>query len=69
MLVEQEGQTCVACGESLGDYNLASCQYCGGRFHQPWESKIGSPCGQVISHGEALVIVFICNNCYNESDE
>ena len=64
-----EEQTCVVCSDTLDDFALASCQYCGGRFHQPWSTKEGSPCGRLISHGEALVIVFICNNCYNEADE
>lgn len=64
-----EEQTCVVCDNMLDDFGLATCQYCGGRFHQPWSTKEGPPCGRLISHGEALVVVFICNNCYNESEE
>ena len=64
-----QDQVCVVCGGTLGDYNIASCQYCGGRFHQPWVVKDGSSCGRLVSHSEAMVIVFICNNCYTESEE
>ena len=69
VLTVLEQQTCIVCTEPLGDYEQASCQYCGGRFHQPWLKKEGEPCGHLISHSEALAIVFLCNNCYTETED
>jgi hypothetical protein len=63
-----EDLTCVVCGKALEELALSTCQYCGGSFHQPWQEDNGGPCGQIISHSEALVLVFICNNCETENE-
>lgn len=58
--------TCVVCNEPLDDYHVASCQMCGGKFHQPWSSTADvSQCGRVTSHQEALAIVFLCQDCFD----
>ena len=63
-------QVCVVCGDALNDYNMTSCRFCGGKFHQPWDVREEvPPCGHIVPHNEALAIVFICNNCYIDSKE
>ena len=61
---------CVVCDQPLDDYNLASCQMCGGKFHQPWSATAEVPqCGRVASHQEALAIVFLCQECFDGLQE
>ena len=61
---------CVVCNDPLDDYHVASCQMCGGKFHQPWSTSAGVPhCGKVASHHEALAIVFLCQECYEGLQE
>ncbi len=64
-----EEQTCVVCDSIVDDLGLASCQYCGGPFHQPWKTGDDGPCGRIVSHGEALALAYICNKCYSETEE
>ena len=62
--------TCVVCLEVLDDYNVASCQFCGGKFHMPWDVRDNvRPCGHVVSHNEALAILFLCGNCYTDTED
>ena len=57
-------EMCVVCDGTLDDYHQASCQMCGGTFHQPWSADSGVPrCGSIASHEEALALVFLCHNC------
>jgi hypothetical protein len=38
---------------------------CGGKFHQPWSQDSDIPkCGHLASHEDALVILFLCDDCY-----
>ena len=64
-----EDESCVVCDGELGEFRQASCQFCGGRFHQPWDESKENPCGRIISHTDALALVYICNNCYSESED
>ena len=57
-------ELCVECGGLLDGYHQASCQMCGGWFHQPWDVAVQVPqCGKIISHEEALALVFLCKSC------
>jgi transposase len=58
-------ELCVICDNALDGIHQTSCQMCGGRFHKPWESDSSIPeCGRIASHVDALVVVFLCNDCY-----
>ena len=63
-------EICVACDGLLDEYHQASCQMCGGKFHQPWSVDAQVPqCGHIASHEEALALVFLCENCYQAVQE
>lgn len=63
-------ELCVACNGPLDEYHQASCQMCGGKFHQPWSVDAQVPqCGHIASHEEALALVFLCENCYQAVQE
>ena len=63
-------ETCVVCSGPLDEYHQASCQMCGGKFHQPWSVDAEIPqCGRIASHDEALALVFLCHNCYEALQE
>ena len=63
-MVDEE--LCIVCTDMLDGYNQASCQMCGGRFHQHWSVGADVPsCGRITSHEEALAIVFLCLDCYD----
>ena len=65
--VEQE--SCVICEGLLDGINQTACQICGGKFHQPWSQNPALPqCGRIGSHQDALAIVFVCNDCYENRD-
>ena len=60
-----EQDTCVVCAEELDGYNHASCQMCRGKFHQAWNVQVHVPkCGHIVTHDEALAVVFLCRDCY-----
>ena len=68
-MTEQE-EACIVCSGPLDEYHQASCQMCGGRFHQPWSVDAKIPqCGRIASHDEALALVFVCHNCYEALQE
>ena len=61
----ESDELCMVCSEPLDEYHQASCQMCGGKFHQPWSVDVQVPhCGRIASHEEALALVFLCQNCY-----
>ena len=63
-------ELCVVCEQALDGYNQASCQMCGGKFHQPWSTEADLlQCGRIASHQEALAIVFLCQNCFDGLQE
>ena len=63
-------ELCVVCEGPLDEYHQATCQMCGGKFHQPWSSDVEIPqCGRIASHEEALALVFLCKNCYETLQE
>lgn len=65
MVEELDIEACVICDGDLDEVHQASCQLCGGKFHQPWAENTGVPqCGRIGSHEEALAIVFLCDDCY-----
>ena len=56
---------CAVCANPVDEYHQATCQMCGGRFHQPWSQDAEVPrCGCIASHHDALALVFLCSNCY-----
>ena len=58
-------EACVICDQPLDGVHQTSCQMCGGKFHQPWSPDSDIPkCGQLASHEDALVIVYLCDDCY-----
>ena len=58
-------ELCVVCEGLLDEYHQASCQMCGGKFHQPWSADVQVPqCGRIASHEDALALVFLCKSCY-----
>jgi len=58
-------EACVICDQPLDGVHQTSCQMCGGKFHQPWSQDSDIPkCGHLASHEDALVIVFLCDDCY-----
>lgn len=60
-----EQETCVICDQPLDGIHQTSCQMCGGKFHQPWSQDSDIPeCGHLASHEDALVIVYLCEDCY-----
>ena len=62
---ELEAETCVICDDPLDEIHQATCQLCGGKFHQPWSEDAELPqCGRIGSHEEALAIVFLCDDCF-----
>ena len=62
---ELEEETCVICGDALDEVHQATCQLCGGKFHQPWIEESQVPqCGRIGSHEEALALVFRCDDCF-----
>ena len=64
LLVAPE-DSCVVCHGPLDECHQASCQMCGGKFHQAWSVDVQVPqCGRITSHEEALALVFLCKNCY-----
>ena len=68
-MIERE-DVCIVCCGTLDEYHQASCQMCGGRFHQPWSVEVEMPqCGRIASHDEALALVFLCHNCYQALQE
>ena len=68
-MTEQE-EICIVCSGPLDEYHQASCQMCGGSFHQPWSVDAEIPqCGRIASHDEALALVFLCHNCYQALQE
>jgi hypothetical protein len=63
-------EICVVCQALLDEHHQASCQMCGGKFHQPWSVDAQVPqCGRIASHEEALALVFLCQNCYESMQE
>ena len=65
-----ELDTCVVCIEELDGYNHASCEMCGGKFHQPWEGHGQIPkCGHIVTHDEVLDVIFLCLDCYEGLEE
>ena len=51
-------ELCVVCEGLLDEYHQASCQMCGGKFHQPWSTDVQLPkCGRIASHEDALALV------------
>ena len=64
-----ETENCVVCDFGVEEFSQASCQFCGGNFHQPWDETKLDPCGRVISHSDALALVYMCNNCFTESED
>ena len=61
---------CVVCDGPLDEYQQASCQMCGRKFHQPWSVDAQVPqCGRIATHQEALALVFLCPNCYQAALE
>lgn len=62
-----EEEHCSVCDGALDEYHQASCQMCGGKFHQPWSVDAQMPhCGSIASHHEALALVFLCSTCSQE---
>lgn len=58
-------EACVICDQPLDGVHQTSCQMCGGTFHRPWSQDSNIPkCGHLASHEDALVIVFLCDDCY-----
>ena len=60
-----EPELCSICVGPLDARHRASCQMCGGKFHQAWSVDADVPqCGHIVSHEEAQALVFLCENCY-----
>ena len=65
-----DDEQCVVCGSPMDEYHQTSCQMCGGKFHQPWDTDAQVPqCGSITSHEEALALVFLCTNCVQAIQE
>jgi len=66
----EQREACVTCGAPLDGLNQATCFLCGGKFHQPWSIRIDVPhCGRIVSHQEAMALMFMCQHCYEHHQE
>ena len=57
-------QVCCVCEQVLDEDNVSICNFCGGRFHMAWSTKVDvKNCGRYWVDGNSCAMVFACEKC------